>query len=119
MHEPALSSKAEVPEIAAFLCQAVIRREDHTTFAGGNVFVGIKAEGRNVAERTDVALYPGLAAIALTDLFSAVFNDFEPMLSDQLHDRVHVDRQTVYVDDHDGFGPRCDLGFNLGRVDVP
>src|SRR5262249_11179140 len=118
-HEPTLSAKAKIPEITTFFCQAVIRGEDHATFAGRDVLVGIKAESSYVAKRTDAALSAGLAAIALADLFGAVFNHFEPILLGEFHHWIHVHGESIYVNHHNGFGPRSDFGFDLSRINVP
>src|SRR5512132_4359329 len=52
-------------------------------------------------------------------LFGSVFNDKQVMPTRQLGYWVHINRQTIYMNDHDGLGTARDLGGNQRGVDVP
>ena len=50
MDEALLRLKAEIAQAAAVLGEAVVVGDDHAAFAGGDVLVGVEAEGADVAE---------------------------------------------------------------------
>ena len=65
-----------------------------------------------VADRADATSFVGQP-----DSLTCVFNDLEPMLASDRHDRVHVTHQIEHVNRHDRLGVGRDLPLDVFRID--
>ena len=52
-------------------------------------------------------------------LFGGILDDEQTMSARQLDHRVHVDRQAINMNHHDGLGTVCDLGGEQVWVEIP
>src|SRR5690242_16554617 len=96
MDEALLCLEAEIPERAALFGKGFVVRDDHSPFAGGDVLVGVEAEGADLAEAA-----AGAPLVSLAVHLRSVFDDLESMLVRNFKDRVHIHRQTIDVNNHD------------------
>ena len=74
----------------------------------------MEAETAKVAERTDFLPIDGCGGS-----LGAVFDHAQVMLLCDLHDDWHIGGHPQKVDDNDRLGVRCDLLFDILRVDGP
>ena len=102
--------EAEVAQAAAALGQAVVVGDDHAALAGGDMLVGVEAEGADVAE---AAAGPSLVGLAMH--LGGVLDDLQAVLPRDVQQRVHIHRQAVDMHHHDGLGARRDLDPRSGR----
>lgn len=112
--EALVRHEAEVAQAAAGLGQLLVVGDDHAAFAGGDVLVGVEAEGADIAEAA-----AGAAFVGLSMHLSGVFEHFQAVLTGQFQHRVDIYRQAEDVDHHDGLGAGGDAGLDLAYVHVP
>ena len=82
--EPGLAFAALVSEGAAGLGEAFIVGDDHATFAGGDLFIGVEAEDASAAEGADHAF-----AGASAEAFAGIFDEDDLVFLGELEEGVH------------------------------
>src|SRR6516165_6991948 len=106
--------ETQVPQVSAAIRKGLVVRQHHAAFARYDLLVGVEADGGDVAQRT---YQPPCVALAM--LFGGILDDEQIMSTRQLDHRVHVDRQTVNMNDHNGLGTACNLTGDQRGVHVP
>mmetsp|Transcript_95372 Transcript_95372/g.269483 ORF Transcript_95372/g.269483 Transcript_95372/m.269483 type:complete len:253 (+) Transcript_95372:255-1013(+) len=114
VHEPPLPRvKAEVAQQPAPLREFGAVHEDHSTFAGGHMLVGIKTHGADVPKRS-----AGFARTGLPYHLGSILDDFEALLFGQEEDRFHINREVVGVHAENCLRLRGDGRSHLSDVHV-
>src|SRR6202007_1067444 len=93
--------------------QVVIGQNQGAALGRGDVLVGVKAEGDEVAERAE-----GASAPARAEGLGGVFDDPEVFPSGNRIEAVAIDRQPGEVDGDQRTGRRRERRFGLLQVDV-
>ncbi len=104
---------ALVAQTAVEISPVLVVGDNHSSFAGGHLLVGIKGKHRRVGQRSRAAFF-----ILGPDCFASVFDDDEIVLASDGEDRVHVRRLTEGVDDDNGFGAGGDGRFDFCGVQI-
>ncbi len=87
--------------------------DDHTAFAGGDLFIGIEAKNPNVSEGSN------FAAVELrAEGFASVFDDMEIVTASDFQDVGECGRTSESVHDDDGAGSRGDGFFDAGGIEI-
>src|SRR5207247_6534333 len=94
--------------------EALLRQNQGTALGRGDVLVGMKAEGDEVAERAQGAYAPARA-----ERLGGVFDDPEGFPAGDRIQAVAIDRQPGEIDGDQRAGRRRERRFDLLQVDVP
>lgn len=94
---------------------ALIIRDDHPAFAGGDLLVRVKGEDRRTGPRAVAALYP---LVLRPQGFTGVLDDDKPVPPGDGADLVQPCRLAEGVDGEDGLGPGRDGRLDEIRIDV-
>ena len=91
----------------------VVAGEQDATLAAVEVLAGLEGKHADVSERADTPPFV-LGSVGV----GRVLDDRQVVTPGDVHDGVHVGRQTAQVDGDDGPGARGDRLFDGGRIDV-
>src|SRR5262245_13455787 len=90
-----------------------MRRDDHTSFAGGDLLIWIEAEHRGIAERSDATPF-----VFRAKRLASVLDDEEAVAAGDRHHGIHVRRLTEHVHDENSARSAGDSCFERPGVDV-
>ena len=93
----------QIPQQHQFLGQLRIAGNDHSAFAGGDNFVGVKAKTTHLAETAGHSIVTSCAV-----RFRAIFDHNQIVFSGDLAKAIHVHRMTKEMDRNDCAGARSD-----------
>ncbi len=104
MREPIAAGIAPlVTQTPAHVGKFPIIGDDHSAFAGGDLFVGIKAEDAATAKGADFSFF-----MAAAETFAGILNEGDFMAGGEHRDFVHAAGVAEGFDAEDGLGFRCD-----------